>query len=303
MTWMFKMDLINIAGASVVSVVVAYVAYRMIRGNGHPRALVPGEKKMYVLVDKKVILHDTRRFRFALPSAQHVLGLPVGKYITVSAKIGGQPVVRSYTPPSSDDDVGYFDLVVKIYFRNVSPKFPDGGKMSQYLESLAIGDSLAVAGPVGYITYLGNGKLQVENRLKRQDPPTFRTAKNIGMMAGGTGITPMLQIIRHILKHSDDRTHLSMIFANQTEDDILVREELEECAKDPRFDLWFTLDRPPANWKYSTGFITTDMISKHLPPVGPDTQILMCGPPPMIKFACIENLKKVGFTSDNWLEF
>ena len=35
--------------------------------------------------------------------------------------------------------VGFFDLVVKVYFKDTHPKFPDGGKMSQYLESLGIG--------------------------------------------------------------------------------------------------------------------------------------------------------------------
>jgi cytochrome-b5 reductase len=51
---------------------------------------------------------------------------------------------------------------VKIYFKNVHEKFPAGGKMSQYLENMKIGDSIDVRGPAGRITYLGNGKLQVK---------------------------------------------------------------------------------------------------------------------------------------------
>jgi cytochrome-b5 reductase len=49
-------------------------------------------------------------------------------------------------------------------------------------------------------------------------------------------------------------------------------------------------------WKYSKGFISADMIKDHLPPPDDDTLILMCGPPPMINFACLPNLDKLGYT-------
>lgn len=56
----------------------------------------------------------------------------------------------------------------------------------------------------------------------------------------------MLQIIKAVLKDSEDTTRISLLFANQTEEDILVRSELELLAKQYRnFSLWYTLDRPP----------------------------------------------------------
>ena len=63
---------------------------------------------------------------------------------------------------------------------------------------------------------------------------------------GGTGITPMLQLIRQVFRDKNDRTCLSLLFANQTEEDILLREELEEVQKEypERFKLWYTVDRP-----------------------------------------------------------
>jgi hypothetical protein len=42
---------------------------------------------------------------------------------------------------SSDDDVGHIDLVIKVYFRGVNEKFPEGGVMSQHMEGLKLGDS------------------------------------------------------------------------------------------------------------------------------------------------------------------
>lgn len=283
-----------------VAVVTAYVFIFSRRSK--PKALDPKQKIPFALIEKEELSHDTRRFRFGL-AKNTILGLPIGKHITISATVNDKLVVRAYTPVSSDDDVGFFDLVVKVYHANVHPKFPEGGKLSQYLESLKIGDTIDVRGPSGRITYMGYGKLQVEDAKNKKLPPSIRTAAHIGMLAGGTGITPMLQVIRAVLKNPGDKTQMSLIFANQTESDILLRKELDECAKDPRFKVWYTLDKAPENWKYSVGFVDEAMIKEHLPAAGPNTQILMCGPPPMLKFACIPNLEKLGFTEANWLDF
>ena len=66
------------------------------------------------------------------------------------------------------------------------------------------------------------------------------TAKHISMIAGGTGITPMYQVIKAVLKQSDDDTQLSLLYANQSPDDILLFEELQEMAKDARLKVWYT---------------------------------------------------------------
>ena len=265
-------------------------------------ALNPQQKVPFKLIEKHIVSHDTRRFRFALQSPNHILGLPVGKHMYLSAHIDGKLIIRPYTPVSSDDEIGYFDLVIKVYFKNVHPKFPDGGKMSQHLESLEIGDSIDVRGPSGHYTYKGNGVFEIEESRKEKK---IMRCKKIGMIAGGTGITPMLQVIKDVLKNPNDKTHISLLFANQTEEDILLREELEEMAKlhTDRLHLWFTLDRPQEDWQYSTGFVSEDMIKKHLPKSDEHSVVLMCGPPPMIKFACIPNLEKLGFKADQYFSF
>lgn len=258
----------------------------------------PEVKYPLKLIDREEVSHDTRRFRFALPSMDHILGLPVGQHIYLSARIDGSLVIRPYTPVSSDDDKGYMDLVIKVYFKDVNPKFPAGGKMSQYLNNMEIGDYIDVRGPSGLLVYDGCGQFKI--RADKKSEAKTVTAKRVGMIAGGTGITPMLQLARHVLKDENDKTELALLFANQTEDDILLRPELEDIQQTygDRFKLWFTLDRPPADWKYSSGFVNDTMIKEHLPPPGEGTLILMCGPPPMINFACLPNLDKLGYTSD-----
>lgn len=72
------------------------------------------------------------------------------------------------------------------------------------------------------------------------------------LYTGGTGITPMYQVLQAIMNDPHDKTEVSLLSANQTEDDILLRDELEMMASDrpSTLKLWYTLDRPQEGWKY-----------------------------------------------------
>ncbi|PSN45371.1 NADH-cytochrome b5 reductase 2 [Blattella germanica] len=288
-----------IIGLGVVVVTTALVAkfffFKKKPKSGIITLKDPTAKYALPLIEKEKISHDTRRFRFGLPSEKHILGLPVGQHIHLSAKIDDQIVIRSYTPVTSDENKGYMDLVIKVYFKNVHPKFPEGGKMSQYLENMKLGETIDVRGPSGRLVYLGKGKFAI--KVLRKDPPTPVSVKKLAMIAGGTGITPMLQLVRHITRDPNDHTEMTLLFANQSEDDILLKNELEEVAKEhpEQFKLWYTVDRPKEGWTYSVGFISAEMIKDHLFPPSSDTLVLMCGPPPMINFACVPNLEKLGY--------
>ncbi|KAM5205464.1 NADH-cytochrome b5 reductase 1 isoform 4-T5 [Hipposideros larvatus] len=235
-------------GVGLLTLLGLAVGSYLVRRSRRPRVtlLDPKEKYLLRLLDTTTVSHNTKRFRFALPTAHHVLGLPVGKHVYLSARIDGSLVIRPYTPVTSDEDQGYVDLVIKVYLKGVHPKFPEGGKMSQYLNNLKIGDVVEFRGPSGLLTYTGKGNFSIQ--LDKKSPAEPRVAKRLGMIAGGTGITPMLQLARAILKDPEDPTQCFLLFANQTEKDIILREDLEELqAQHPgRFKLWFTLDHPPA---------------------------------------------------------
>lgn len=114
------------------------------------------------------------------------------------------------------------------------------------MASLAVGQKIRVKGPKGAFVYTPN------------------MVRHFGMIAGGTGITPMLQVARAVLKGraKGDKTEVDLIFANVTETDILLKEDLDELAKsDPGFRVHYVLDRPPEGWTGGTGYVTADMIT------------------------------------------
>ncbi|XP_061577178.1 NADH-cytochrome b5 reductase 2 [Cololabis saira] len=287
-----------------ISAVAVTVLYFLLRGSAGERKKGPITlqdpmvKYPLPLLSKQEISHDTKKFRFRLPSTSHILGLPVGQHVYLSAKVNGSLVVRAYTPVSSDDDQGFVDLVVKVYYKNTHPSYPNGGQMSQHLDNMAIGDTIDFRGPNGLLVYKGKGQFAV--RANKKSEATVQKIKHVGMIAGGTGITPMLQLVRRITSDPSDSTKCSLIFANQTEKDILLREELEEVHKShpDKVSLWYTLDKPPQGWSYSSGYVTYDMVKDHLPAPSTDVLIVLCGPSPMIQNACLPNLDKLGHRKD-----
>ncbi|GMH44148.1 hypothetical protein BSKO_12082 [Bryopsis sp. KO-2023] len=257
-------------------------------------ALNPRKKIPFTLVEKENLSRDARRLRFALQSPKHVLGLPVGKHMFFYANVNGEPVMRAYTPSCAK--VGYFELVIKVYFANEHPRFPEGGKMSQHFESMQIGDTIDVKGPLGHFEYTGPGQY-----LKNRKP---FSAKKIVMIAGGTGITPCYQVAQHILSDPEDDTEISLLYANKCEEDILLREDLDEWSrKHKNFSVHYTLDSPPENWQYSKGFISKQMVADNCLPFSEDGIVCMCGPGPMIELACKPNLEKCGWKKDQFIVF
>jgi NAD(P)H-flavin reductase len=242
-----------------------------------PRSFLRGSEiwQYITLIDKKRVSPDSFLFTFALPSASQPLGLPLGTHIVMRATIptysspGGEEIVRKYTPTSRFDVKGRIELLVKVYY--ATERFPEGGIMSQYLDSLKLGDKIEVSGPKGRLNYLGKGRFAIGKEEVR--------VKRVGLIAGGTGITPCFQLIQYITDNEPGEIELSLIYANKTEEDILLRSELDTLVKKEQLRVFYTLDNPSQNWSYGKGFVSQDMISEHLPLA--DCFIAYCGPPPM----------------------
>lgn len=270
----------SLSPLAVAAVGIAFTAAAVIAGylfNQRRPVLHPQEWRWFKLIERREVSHNTRLFRFALPKPTDVLGLPIGQHLSFRFKgEDGKDVLRSYTPTTSDDERGYFDLVVKVY---------EKGQMSQYFDRMKIGDAIEVRGPKGRFVYTPNMKFA------------------IGMLAGGTGITPMLQVIRAIHKNPKDKTSVNLIFANVSADDILLKEELDAiAAADKRFRVYYVLNNAPDGWTGGVGFVNQAMIEEHLPAPNPDHMVLMCGPPMMLK-AMSTHLEKIGYSEEMQFKF
>jgi nitrate reductase (NAD(P)H) len=114
-----------------------------------------GEWQKYKLLVKKDISHNVRLFRFALQSETTMLGLPVGQHVSVRGPAGpnGTVVSRSYTPTTLDQQLGFFDLVVKIY--NVPDKEGRIGQLTPWLDRQPVGSIIEIKGPSGGIHVRG----------------------------------------------------------------------------------------------------------------------------------------------------
>ncbi|KAG9565673.1 cytochrome b5 reductase-like protein, partial [Aureobasidium melanogenum] len=222
----------------------------------------------------KQILRGTGlvRLTFELPTPTTRLGLPIGQHVAIQAKIGEQTVTRSYTPTSNDSDLGELVLLIRVY--------DEGLLTGKYLSQLKVGDQVLFRGPKGAMKYKKG------------------YAKKIGMVAGGTGITPHYQLIRSICEDRTDTTEVSLVYANRTEDDILLRSELDAWAKayPKNLKVHYMLDNPPEGWQYGSGFVNKEVLEKYMPAPSSDgsSKILLCGPPGMIN-ATKNNLVELGW--------
>lgn len=223
----------------------------------------------FQVVENKQLNHDTHQITFRLPQGSHRLGLTVASALLARVPDHSDPAkmtIRPYTPTSTEQEIinrGSFDLIVKRY---------EQGNLSKHVCSLAPGEVLEMSGPI-----------------KKIDISTV-TAAEIGMIAGGTGITPMLQVINHWLSHpgvclGGEKKKITLIFANNEEQDILVRDKLEALQKKhpDHFKLHNVLVKPPSGWTQSVGYVTPEVLSKaSFPTPSQSTMVLVCGPPPFM---------------------
>ena len=297
--------------AFMCAVAVVLGSYALVRRRsalshaiGNPSLTDASTLSKFRLIDRVQTSKTVFRLRFALHSDLEVLGLPIGRHIALSANVQNplnpdetKHISRQYTPISSDfEDRGYFDLLVKVYRKNENPRFPEGGWMSQHLESLPIGSEVDVRGPNGRIEYLERGHFKL-GHIKR-------TFKQVAMIAGGTGITPMYQLIKHVLmtRKGSDLLDLTLLFGNQTPDDILLRDELETLHEShpDQFKLYLTVDRVSKSddWSGFQGFVSKEMIQRTIPKPSRNVLILLCGPPMMTK-SIQAILADLGYSKDN----
>jgi len=215
----------------------------------------------------KNIIHETKdaiSIVFAQPDKK--INYKSGQFLTLIVPVQGKDVRRAYSLCSSPfvDE----DLVVTI-------KRVDNGLMSNWLpDNLKAGDKVKVMEPMGQFTT----EFQKENK------------RHLIMFAGGSGITPMMSIIKSTLTQEPDSI-CSLIYCNRDIDSIIFKNELDtmQTVDQGRLHVIHVLDNAPMNWQGYSGLLNHDMLAKlfeRIPSWGLEkTTYLMCGPEGMMKNA------------------
>ncbi|KAL3233664.1 Uncharacterized protein RNJ44_03704 [Nakaseomyces bracarensis] len=216
------------------------------------RSLYPDKWTSLELEDQTLISKNTAIYRFKLKTPLETVEIPSGHHVQVRVYIDGKEEIRNYNPISSRYERGHLDLLVKSY---------KDGRVSKHFASMKPGETVDFRGPVGSLVYKPN------------------TYKNIGMVCGGSGITPALQMLNDIITVPEDLTKLSLIYCNVTENDILLKDELDDMAeKYPHFDVHYIISQGSETWDGDVGHISKEYMEKFLPSPSDDSRLLICGP-------------------------
>ncbi|KAH7120631.1 hypothetical protein EDB81DRAFT_914339 [Dactylonectria macrodidyma] len=212
------------------------------------------------VADVETVNHNTKLLRFKLPKPDQVSGLTVASAILTKYEDPEDktPILRPYTP-IEEGEKGFLNLLVK--------KYPNG-LMSTHIHHLTPGQHLDIMGPIPKYSW-------DENKHE-----------HIALIGGGTGITPLYQLARAIFNNPNDRTKVTLVFGNVTEEDILLKKQLDELerAYPQRFSVFYVLSKPSEEWTGGKGHISKDLLKTILPsPKSKNIKLFVCGPPGLMK--------------------
>ncbi len=185
-----------------------------------------------------------------------------GQYITLKLNIDGENVIRSYsicTSPYSEKDL------------KVAVKKVPNGKMSTYInKNLKIGDTIEVMPPAGkFYTELNSAN-----------------KKKYILFAGGSGITPMMSIIKSTL-FIEKQSEIVLFYANREVDNVIFKDDIDAIAQNNNnFKVIYIFDNPPPDYpEEQTGFLNNDkvklLLEKHHAQKA--DECFICGPTPMMQ--------------------
>lgn len=247
-----------------------------------------------ILESKKTVSWDTRVFNFKLQHDEQELGLPTGQHLMIRLRdpVTREAIIRAYTPISEQTSKGRLEVLVKVYFDTDGRK---GGRMSQALDALPMGHFVDFKGPIGKFEYLGGGACQINGKIRK--------VREFFMICGGSGVTPIYQVFRAVMKDSKDKTRCVVLNGNRLVEDILCRKEMDEHAQgnDEKCRIVHTLTQAPAEWSGLKGRIGSALLREHAP-ARHEALALICGPEGLEK-AVHAALSEMGWQDDDMMFF
>lgn len=188
-----------------------------------------------------------------------------GQYLTFRRKFDGEELRRSYSICSGLDD-GTLQVGIKKV---------DGGTFSTWAnETLKIGDRIDVMPPMGMF----------------HTPLDSAQHKHYRGFAGGSGITPVLSILRTVMTR-EPNAKFTLIYANKAVNTIMFRDELEDLKNQflDRISVIHVLEQDAQDIDLFTGRVDAEkcaLLFEHWIPIERVTTAFICGPEPMMLAHC-----------------
>lgn len=236
---------------------------------GAARAVVPQQArlKVFTIIQETP---DVKTFRLD-NSAGQIPTHRAGQFVKVCATIDGRDVWRSFTISSPPDVPSHIDLTIK---RN------PGGEFSNFLhDAVELGGELVVKGPQGKFYF---------------DPAAH--PEPLVLISAGSGVTPMMSILRHMVAIADRRPCV-FVQGARTEADIIFHAECQQIAvNSPHLNYQVTLSQPSAAWPGLTGRLTFETICGLVPQLQA-ARFFLCGPGSFMDTLC-ESLMAAGIAPE-----
>jgi ring-1,2-phenylacetyl-CoA epoxidase subunit PaaE len=220
--------------------------------------------KYFHLTVKEIIeeTSDTKTISFWQPIHQAVT-YKAGQFITVILEVNGKKERRSYSMSSSPREASLAITVKRV----------GKGLISNYLcDSLKVGDAVEVMEPMGHFIAEANTE----------------KARNIVLFGGGSGITPLMSIIKTILP-VEQKSRLFLVYGSRSEEDIIFKKQLDTLEQEykGRFKVIHVLTKPSYTWHgYKTRINQASTVIFLKQDIGvpiADSEYFLCGPEGMME--------------------
>ncbi|MDH3623414.1 MAG: ferredoxin--NADP reductase [Myxococcales bacterium] len=189
-----------------------------------------------------------------------------GQFLSVDVTVDGQTLRRAYSLASACLPGVPVHITVK--------RMPDGRVSNRLNDTIKTGDTLSVLGPSGNFTI----------------EPRSLNERHFVMLAGGSGITPIMSLLETVLHH-EKRSKVTLIYGNRGWDDIIFRERLARLSErlGERLVIDHVLEKPPTGWSGGEGLLSDDVLLERLDALGIEDdgmlRYFICGPTPMMEAA------------------
>ncbi|KAK7194671.1 NADH-dependent fumarate reductase [Novymonas esmeraldas] len=220
--------------------------------------------------------------RFNLPGATQTSGLSVGEFIGIRGDWDGQQLIGYYSPINMPDDKGRISILAR----------GDKGSLQEWISSMRPGDSVEMKA-------CGGLRIELKPHLKQM---VYRKTviRKFALIAGGSGVAPMLQIIKAALNrpYVDNIETIRLVYAAEDEHELTYRSLLKQYRADnpDKFDCGFVLNNPPEGWTEGVGYVDRPSLQRLLPPPSKDLLVAICGPPVMQR-SVVADLLALGYSA------